>query len=309
MAPKAPKAQSRGARSSTSQLQELSSGRARSSTAYQASGITGNGKKLRSRVLKTVDQPPKKIAVVRRECVLCASKRMEKNFKRPEDIDICAHFHNTCKSCVEMLLKGRIADRRLQDGNLACPFPDCRFVLSFPAVKEIVSHSLLRSWGAALVEHHLRSSDNFIACLNSECGHHFSIEGCGKEHPRSRKNIACPYCDFELCIECHRPWHGKTGCARNKTEEDKMSEVAVKLMGAKPCPKCGAYIQKEGGCNHITCTKCWVEFCWSCLMVWRNGIEEHSEGCGNRLVPRGPAYQAMLNRISGAGRFELANAS
>lgn len=110
------------------------------------------------------------------------------------------------------------------------------------------------SLDVALLQHHMRNSDNYITCLNPKCGLYFSIEDCQDklaQEPKSDRGqkAACPYCEEDMCMKCMRPWH-KSNCT---TAEEKISLEAIQSMGAKACPKCGAKIQKNGGCNHMVC--------------------------------------------------------
>lgn len=36
----------------------------------------------------------------------------------------------------------------------------------------------------------------------------------------------------------------------------------------KECYRCHATIEKNGGCNHMICSTCKAEFCWTCLGPW-----------------------------------------
>ena len=35
----------------------------------------------------------------------------------------------------------------------------------------------------------------------------------------------------------------------------------------KKCPRCSTAIEKDEGCNHMSCRKCRHEFCWICMQV------------------------------------------
>lgn len=35
--------------------------------------------------------------------------------------------------------------------------------------------------------------------------------------------------------------------------------------GIKECPRCATPIEKDGGCNHMTCPGCHMHICWNCL--------------------------------------------
>merc|ERR1711964_584253 len=64
--------------------------------------------------------------------------------------------------------------------------------------------------------------------------------------------------------------------AREEKDQELMDEEAARRRAdqaaslrtiqriTKPCPSCNNPIQKDDGCNHMTCT-CRHEFCWTCL--------------------------------------------
>jgi hypothetical protein len=107
------------------------------------------------------------------------------------------------------------------------------------------------SWQKALTTHLLRSDDNFIICLDTKCGQYFSRESCISK--RNKREVHCPYCDYAMCLTCIRPWHPDNSCNKEKDAENAKSEATIQKMGAKPCPKCGVNIEKNGGCDHMTC--------------------------------------------------------
>ena len=108
----------------------------------------------------------------------------------------------------------------------------------------------------AILNHTLAVGESYIACLSTKCGKYFSTEDC-KGNKRGPSKIACPYCDYKMCMECSRPWksHRSGDCSKAKEKDDEKSRDAIKKMGAKPCPKCGVIIQKSTGCDHMTCKR------------------------------------------------------
>ena len=43
------------------------------------------------------------------------------------------------------------------------------------------------------------------------------------------------------------------------------------------CPKCNICIEKNGGCNHMQCSKCKHDFCWMCLGDWKTHGSDYYE--------------------------------
>ena len=80
-------------------------------------------------------------------------------------------------------------------------------------------------------------------------------------------------CGTEFCFGCaEAPGHEPAICKvaglwLRKCRDD--SETANWISAnTKECPKCNSTIEKNGGCNHMTCRKCKYEWCWICAGPW-----------------------------------------
>eukprot|EP00466_Bigelowiella_natans_P006120 jgi/Bigna1/143107/aug1.75_g17815 len=71
---------------------------------------------------------------------------------------------------------------------------------------------------------------------------------------------------FEFAVDW-KLWVNKLG-----SESENVNWI---LANTKICPKCKVHIEKNQGCNHMTCRKCRHEFCWICKGEWRS-----HRGCG-----------------------------
>ncbi|KAJ3809877.1 hypothetical protein F5876DRAFT_42974 [Lentinula aff. lateritia] len=85
--------------------------------------------------------------------------------------------------------------------------------------------------------------------------------------------VSCGAKEHVFCFGCpiesdHRPV--VCGVARlwlKKCEDDSETANWIK-SNTKECSKCQSTIEKNGGCNHMTCKKCKYEFCWVCMGPW-----------------------------------------
>ncbi|KAJ7803758.1 hypothetical protein B0H14DRAFT_3091932 [Mycena olivaceomarginata] len=79
--------------------------------------------------------------------------------------------------------------------------------------------------------------------------------------------------EHKFCFGCpidadHRPVVcGVAGLWLKKCRDDSETANWIK-SNTKECPKCVSTIEKNGGCNHMTCKKCKNEFCWVCMGPW-----------------------------------------
>jgi hypothetical protein len=143
-------------------------------------------------------------------------------------------------------------------------------------------------------------------CINVMCNNcykkHYTEIKKGEIFPKSK--ICCPFCrklslylelndnndiikddddfcSYGKCKDCFQYEKVKEQCSANMdtTKEEFFCAKCIKDKDTKQCPKCKFSIEKNGGCNHITCAKCKYEFCWICFVDW-NGVNREFHNAG-----------------------------
>jgi hypothetical protein len=110
-----------------------------------------------------------------------------------------------------------------------------------------------------------------IYCDNSKCNFSQIVE---KWDGISDRKYNCTKCyNSVMCHSCCNSYH-EGEC---NPVSDKESNTWIK-KNTQPCPLCKTNIEKDGGCNHMTCIKCnpKIHFCWICKTIYSlNEINDH----------------------------------
>lgn len=72
--------------------------------------------------------------------------------------------------------------------------------------------------------------------------------------------------DTVMCFLCEHQWSAEDGQPRLELNAEQVEGLEGVVV--KKCPRCGEYIEKNGGCDHMTC-RCRYEFFWTTLLPYR----------------------------------------
>ncbi|EGD74048.1 ariadne protein [Salpingoeca rosetta] len=175
--------------------------------------------------------------------------------------------HGFCHECWVAYLEEKILSQGKQ--SIECPEYNCNIL-----VDESTVTSLLKGPAHAetLARYYERVADAIVDskktmrwCPAPDCK--FAVIA-----PHSKCKMVKCKCGFEFCFQCGQENHTPVLCLMLKAWLKKCaddSETSNWLQAhTKPCPKCASVIEKNGGCNHMSCRKCKHEFCWICLGDW-----------------------------------------
>lgn len=175
-----------------------------------------------------------------------------------------------CTSCFEQYVASKCKTGKPM---LKCPGMGCGCDLDKDHIEKIAPGAT-SIWQTAMMKFTLKKCSNFKFCPNGKCNHGFSIyEKC------AATSISCPRCNTSFCQHCNAPPHEKIGTCVDlvkKQHQDRWGKDKPFVENdCKQCPYCKVWIEKNGGCQHMTCENCRGEFCWKCFGQWRG----HGSNC------------------------------
>ncbi|CAG2184738.1 PARK2 [Mytilus edulis] len=119
--------------------------------------------------------------------------------------------------------------------------------------------------------------NNGVLCPFPGCGAGILIQD-------SCKQVVCHNCRFEFCRQCLNSYHGSSECRQqlleDNTQDYKVDEerelrarwdqesLATIEEISKPCPGCCTKTERDGGCMHMHCSRCQMDWCWLCDREW-----------------------------------------
>jgi len=125
-----------------------------------------------------------------------------------------------------------------------------------------------------------------------------SHPGCGAGHIHEGGNqepiMTCTKCATKTCFKHKAAWHSGKTCDEFDKElknSEEAANAALLSRTTKQCPNCQVPIEKNQGCDHMTCGHCNHEFCWLCLADYRqimdNDNSYHNRTCEHYSPPAG----------------------
>lgn len=169
----------------------------------------------------------------------------------------CSHYF--CIPCLSLYLQIKITEGQVL--KIQCPSQNCPTLLTQNQIESLISKDLFEKYRNFHSKFSLESNINFRWCPQKNC------EGFAMY--TSSNLLTCNHCSYEFCFLCAESWHFGKKCL----QDDSFFLNWAKKKKVKKCPNCKMNTEKAGGCSHITCTKCSIDWCWLC----GNSKDGHSE--------------------------------
>ncbi|KAH7402671.1 hypothetical protein BKA66DRAFT_449266 [Pyrenochaeta sp. MPI-SDFR-AT-0127] len=168
----------------------------------------------------------------------------------------CIHRPETCAGCYADWITTQLRDNSWRE--VKCPGSECRIQLTYDEIRQYANPGIFQQYDAFLARAAFNDDPNFRWCRACDSGqiHMSGVEG----------NIfTCAACGHKLCVIHEKTWHEGETCeeyeyrssgrkGRDQRLQEEASLEAIRKL-SKKCPgrECQFSIEKNDGCDHMTC--------------------------------------------------------
>jgi len=180
--------------------------------------------------------------------------------------------HIFCKNCYQEYLNDKIMDI-YSCLKITCPYYKCTHHINKHILSQIMEPKYFAIYDKHVAQNYIiKHNKSMKYCPQINC----NIISMGNFYTKS---ITC-ICSYEYCFQCHNVNHLPSSCQDYQNWQNNV-ELSIDnntwlVANTKKCPKCFTNIEKNEGCNHMTCKNCNYHFCWLCLSDWNihgyNGV-------------------------------------
>mmetsp|Transcript_36709 Transcript_36709/g.59313 ORF Transcript_36709/g.59313 Transcript_36709/m.59313 type:complete len:520 (-) Transcript_36709:770-2329(-) len=179
--------------------------------------------------------------------------------------------HGFCSSCWGQYLTMKIDEGEAK--NIVCPAFKCKTKVSDGTIEKMVDKAVFAKYKSFLARSFVDDNPNVRWCPAPNCGR--AVTGALVD----KSNVKCS-CGHKFCFKCKFEAHRPASCDMVKLWLQKCKDDSETYnwlsANTQDCPQCRSAIEKNGGCNHMTCKQCKGEFCWVCQGEWKSHNDYYS---------------------------------
>ncbi|XP_052197020.1 probable E3 ubiquitin-protein ligase ARI2 isoform X2 [Diospyros lotus] len=170
--------------------------------------------------------------------------------------------HSFCNNCWTQHFVVKINEG--QSKRITCMAHKCNAICDDSIIRNFVSRrhpDLAEKFDRFLLESYIEDNKMVKWCPSTpHCGNAISVE------EDEFCEVECS-CGLQFCFSCLAEAHSPCSCSMwelwTKKCRDESETVNWITVHTKPCPKCHKPVEKNGGCNLVSCI-CGQAFCWLC---------------------------------------------
>ena len=192
-------------------------------------------------------------------CTICFSDIIE-----PYTLQGCGHTF--CSACLRELIIQSSYDINLLPVKCA----SCNESIIISDIVNLIEEADKKKLFLLSINKFLNLNINrFISCMTPDCPEIFSIK---------TKTINCNVCRQEYCTLCKEEGHIGMSCKiYNKYKTgDLLFKLYLNENDVRPCPECKINIEKNEGCQHMSCIQCQKHICWVCMAIFETSQETYA---------------------------------